>query len=135
MEKLVWTEKCSVGVKILDNQHKQIIRSINKLIEHPNEPVDSETISDVLNEITEFASKHFRTEEKLLEEHGYPGLEDQKKEHREFRFKVVQFCSATTEHVDAVPDILLNYLSEWWCAHIHDEDMLYKSFLNEKGIS
>lgn len=134
MKKLVWTEECSVGIAVLDNQHKKIISLINKLIEQPDLTVYSEAISDIISELTQYASDHFHYEEELLAKYNYPDLEHQKKEHRDFRFKVVQFCSAATEHVNEVPEILLNYLSDWWCTHIHDEDMLYREFLNSKGI-
>jgi hemerythrin len=32
-----------------------------------------------------------------------------------------------------VPQILIDYLSEWWIHHILDEDMKYKPFFAKKG--
>lgn len=129
MDKLEWTEEWSVGVVLLDAQHREIIRIINRLIEHRGEPVTSEAVSDALTELTEYASRHFRSEEELLESVSYPQLSLQKREHRDFRVKLVQFCTAAAEHVGAVPDTLLNWLCDWWYQHILEDDLQYKEFV------
>ncbi len=135
MEKIVWSDEYSVGVRVLDDQHKQIIRTINKLIEQSHVAVDFITVSDALDEMTKYASQHFQLEERLLEENGYPGLEQHKAEHKAFRTKIVEFCLSTMDHEDEVPDTLLKYLREWLLHHILQEDMKYRSFFSGKGIS
>jgi hemerythrin-like metal-binding protein len=135
MEPVQWSEKLSVGVEELDQQHQEIIKMLNHLIS-TSETVDtdSETISDILLEMTRYAQKHFKTEEKLMKAYNYPGLEEQKKEHRAYRIKTVDFSTAVTLRVEAVPEILLAYLFDWWIHHILDEDMKYKPFFAEKGV-
>lgn len=135
MEKIVWSDEFSVGVRVLDDQHKTLIHIVNKLIENPHELVDSMIISDALDEMTKYASQHFQLEEQLMEENGYPGFEQQKAQHKAFKTKLVRLCSAIRQHEQEVPDILLNYLHEWWLHHILQEDMEYRSFFSEKGIS
>lgn len=129
MNKLIWSDNWSVGSELLDSQHEAIVRIINTLIEHRHESVTSELVSDVLNELTQYASKHFRSEEELLESVSYPDIEKQKRQHREFRVKLVQFCTATYEHVEGVPEVLLNWLTQWWYEHINEEDRLYRDYL------
>lgn len=135
MEKIVWSDEYSVGVQVLDDQHKKIIRIVNKLIENSHELVNSVTVADALDEMTKYASYHFKTEEQLMEENGYSGYEQQRAQHKAFKIKLVQLCSATTLQVGEVPDILLNYLGEWWVQHILQEDMEYRSFFSENGIT
>jgi hypothetical protein len=36
--------------------------------------------------------------------------------------------------IPVVPQVMLNYLVQWWRNHILHEDMDYKSFYDEKGI-
>ena len=55
----------------------------------------SEMISDILEEMTRYAQEHFKTEEMLMEAYAFPGLEDQKKQHRDFCKKTIDFSSAT----------------------------------------
>ena len=135
MEPVEWSEKFSVGVEELDQQHQQLVKMLNRLIsKRETTDTHSETISDMLLAMTRYAQKHFKTEENLMEAYGYPGLEEQKQEHRVYRIKTVDFSTATTLGIDAVPEILLTYLFEWWIHHILDEDMKYKPFFTEKGL-
>ena len=135
MEPIQWSEKFSVGVEELDQQHQQLVKMLNRLIAK-RETIDthSETISDMLLAMTQYAKEHFKTEENLMKEYGYPGLEEQKQEHRTYRIKAVDFSTATILGIEAVPEILLAYLFEWWTHHILDEDMKYKQFFKEKGV-
>ena len=88
MEPVPWSEKFSVGVRELDQQHQQLIKMLNLLISTQGTTnTHSETISDILTEMTRYAQTHFKTEERLMEAYGYPGLEDQKLQHRDFRKK------------------------------------------------
>ena len=135
MEPIQWSEKFSVGVEELDQQHQQLVKMLNRLIAK-RETIDthSETISDMLLAMTHYAQKHFKTEENLMKAYGYPGLEEQKQEHRAYRKKAVDFSTATILGIEAVPEILLAYLFDWWTHHILDEDMKYKQFFKEKGV-
>jgi hemerythrin-like metal-binding protein len=135
MEPIQWSEKFSVGVEELDEQHQQIIKMLNRLIStRKTIGTDSEEISDILQEMTPYAQEHFKTEEKLLRAYGYPGLEEQREEHRAYRLKTVNFSTATMIGVNEVPEILIAYLFDWWNHHILDEDMKYKPFFKEKGV-
>ncbi len=129
-----WSSEFSVGVEKLDDQHKKMIRTINKLIENPDSSVDSEVVSEVLNELRQYACEHFELEETILEEIGYPDLECHKAEHKAFREKLVAVCSATTVHINDVPSILFNFLNDWLVNHILQDDMKYRSFLIDKNI-
>jgi hemerythrin-like metal-binding protein len=135
MELVQWSEKFSVGVKELDEQHQQLIKLLNILIStHGTANTRSEPISDTLLAMTRYAQVHFKTEERLMEAYGYPGLEEQKMQHRDFRKKTVAFSTATYYGIDQVPKALLDYLVEWWVHHILEDDMAYRSFFKEKGV-
>jgi len=135
MEPVQWTEKFSVGVRELDQQHQQLIKLLNRLISTQGTiSVHSETISEILMEMTRYAQTHFKTEERLMETYGYPGLEEQKIQHRDFRKKTVSFCTATTLGMDQIPEDLLMFLSEWLVHHILEDDMAYRSFFKDKGV-
>jgi hemerythrin len=125
----------SVGVRLLDEQHKKLIGMVNRLIEASETTVRSEVISDVLTTMTEYARTHFKDEEQYMIAYGYPGYASHKEHHKAFIEKTVAFCDATMLHVEAVPDKLLGYLRDWWVHHILEEDMKYKPFFNAKGLT
>jgi hemerythrin len=135
MEPVQWSEQFSVGVEELDGQHQRLVKILNRLLT-THEPIDtnSETISETLMAMTRYAQEHFKAEEKLMEAHGYPGLEEHKQLHRAYRRKTVDLSTATTLGIDAVPEFLLAYLFDWWVHHILEEDMKYKAFFATKGV-
>ena len=51
MEKVIWDETFSVGVEVLDEQHKKLFKMLNTMIEAENTSVNSEIISTVLTEM------------------------------------------------------------------------------------
>ena len=135
MEPIQWSEEFSVGVRELDQQHQQLIKMLNLLISTQGTTnTKSETVSDTLMAMTRYAQAHFKAEESLMEVHGFPGLEEQKSQHRDYRKKTVGFSTATTFGVEQVPEDLLAYLADWWVHHILEDDMAYRSFFKDKGI-
>ncbi|MDP7287788.1 MAG: bacteriohemerythrin [Phycisphaerae bacterium] len=134
MEQIVWTEEFSVGVEKLDEQHKILIGMINKLIRDPQAATRSETVSDVLGEMTNYALEHFAFEENLMAEHGYPQSKGHVKEHRAFQETTSKFCTATAVDVLGVPEMLLEHLSEWLVHHILEIDMAYRPFFQERSV-
>lgn len=134
MERIKWDDSFSVGVKVLDRQHQQIIEMINRLIETSNVSVDSELVSDTLAKMMEYASDHFETEEYLMKEHSYPDYKSNKDHHIEFKKNIARLSIDTIKYKNTVPLEILTYLKEWWMNHILKLDMKYKAFFVEKGV-
>jgi hemerythrin len=134
MEKIKWSPDFTVGVEILDEQHKRIVLMVNRLIRAKDLPTGSETVSDLISQMLKYAQEHFKAEENLMDEYGFPLLDQHKQSHVNYRKKVGDLCKAVLVDVPTVPQVMLNYLIEWWQNHILEEDMAYKNFFNEKGV-
>jgi hemerythrin len=135
MKPIGWTEEFSVGVFEMDRQHKKLIGMLNRLINEPEAQTQSETISDLLSGMIAYAREHFRDEEALMAEYGYPFKDQQMEQHKAFVKKTVDFCSAVEVGVDSVPQVMLDYLKDWLIQHILQQDMGYKTFFLKRGIS
>ena len=135
MEKFIWSEKYSVGVKNLDDQHKVVFESINNLIEANDLTVRSESITDALIKMTEFFWDHLEVEEKYMKEYGYPEFEKHVIQHNEFREKIMDLNLDQMAHKDSVLEDLLIFLTGWWSNHILKVDMRYRSFFINKGLT
>jgi hemerythrin-like metal-binding protein len=107
---------------------------INRLIAEPQTTTESETVSDLLSDMTNYAQEHFAAEEELMRQHNYPRLEEHVAQHRAFQKKTVDFCLATVLNVGIVPETMLHYLSDWLVEHILKSDMAYKPFFCEQRI-
>ena len=134
MEPIEWTDSFSVGVALFDKQHQRLIDMLNRMIRDPTASTRSETVADVLWDMTRYALEHFKSEEDLMTEHGYPHLEKHQRQHRGFQEKVARLSVATSEGHAAVPRELLAYLRQWWIRHILQEDMAFKPFFEQKGV-
>ena len=135
MDKIEWSDKFSVGVKLFDDQHRQLVGMINKLIDTPGLRTNSAIVTEMLAAMIEYATTHFESEEQLMKEHDYPGLERQRTEHSEFIAKTAEFCAEGRMQVDGIPESILIYLREWWINHILIDDMRYKQFFDDKELS
>lgn len=134
-EQLQWTDKYSVGVSELDQQHQKLFKMLNRLISvNRSSNLHTETITNVLKEMNQYAEVHFATEERLMDTFDYPKFEEHRISHQGFQEKTQELCTATENGMVPTTEELLEYLSYWWRHHILEEDMAYKGFFNEKGI-
>lgn len=129
MEPVTWGDAFNTGIHKIDIQHQRIIDMVNRLLAAPDALTTSETVADVLNDMAQYAREHFETEEQLMEEHQYPGLEKHKKAHDAYRKKTIDFCADSMLGFHRVPQDLLTYLLDWWINHILSEDMKYSDFI------
>lgn len=113
------------GNKMIDSQHKELIERINNLLikaENKPDKVDSIKMLDHLAEYTEF---HFKEEENLQKEIGYPGMADHLKKHEELRQSVQELYDMLEEQegpTDAFVEQVKKKVLEWLLSHIQGFD-------------
>lgn len=129
-----WSDDYSVGVSILDEQHKSIIRMVNKIHAYITSGASSEEISEILNQMTQYAMNHFRTEEDYMKLFEYPEFELHRKEHMEYWKKTALFANEAMSGNKEVLGDILSFLIDWWMDHILRTDLRYKEFFQEKGL-
>jgi len=79
-----WTQNLSVGVAMIDDQHKMWFEKAEKLFEAGRNKQSKEYIGEMLAFLDSYTKKHFADEEKYMQSIRYPGYEDQKKAHTAF---------------------------------------------------
>lgn len=113
------------GNKMIDSQHKELIERINNLLikaENKPDKVDSIKMLDHLAEYTEF---HFKEEENLQKEIGYPGMAEHLKKHEELRQSVQELYDMLEEQegpTDAFVEQVRKKVLEWLLSHIQGFD-------------
>lgn len=78
-------ESLITGNEMIDSQHKELIARINKLLSKCETSEDQFAAINMLDYLSEYVDYHFSEEEKFQEEIHYPGLEEHKKKHEEFK--------------------------------------------------
>jgi hemerythrin len=79
-----WTEDLSVGVELIDYQHRELIARINDLVNAIRQKTCKYKISDVLQFLDEYIVFHFGEEEKIMQKYAYPQYPAHRAQHKEF---------------------------------------------------
>ncbi len=134
MARAVWSERFSVGVPELDEQHRTIHRLLSRLLDLADAKidieVDAEVVSDTLTELTRYTQEHFQLEESLMSEAGFPELEEHQAYHEQFIEQVAELSMATWTGQPQTPAELLLLLERWLQDHILQVDMRYREHLS-----
>ncbi len=131
MATIEWDNSLSVGVELIDEQHKMLIQKLNdlsKAIEKSQGEVETVKTLGFMVDYTDF---HFSAEEELMAERNYPGLEHQKKQHAEFKSNLKQLVEDFEEEgaTKALATSIDTYLINWLIKHIEGVDMKLGEFL------
>ena len=131
----VFKNNLLTGNELIDAQHKELISRINKLISACEDgacQLEAIRMLDFLSDYTDF---HFREEEVLQEEAGYPGLEEHKKQHDEFRTAVNELHEMLVEEEgpsDRFVKAVQDNVAEWFYRHIKGFDSSVAAFIKLK---
>jgi hemerythrin len=132
-----WSDQMSVGVDLIDSDHKALIALINELHEAFENGDEPELPSDTFGRLIDYIDHHFLREEAVMEACGYPGVRQHKTEHGRFTHEIryIQDRYVRGEETKAGED-LLNYLKVWLRRHILVDDMAYRPYAegNEEAI-
>lgn len=137
MVKIEWDDDLSIGIPLIDEQHKMLIQRLNSLSNAVDTYQSVNEIVNTLDFLIEYANFHFSTEEKHMKEMNYPGLKHHKIQHEEFKVTLQNLTidfeedGATQSLAESVNTFLLN----WLVTHIKAVDIKFGTFLNQKGLS
>lgn len=85
-----WTQNLSVGVGMIDEQHKNWFEKAEKLFEAGKNGQAKAYIGELLTFLDDYTRKHFADEEKYMLSINYPGYIDQKNAHTIFMQKLAK---------------------------------------------
>lgn len=117
---LIWTNKLSIGVQQVDDDHKVLIGLMNEL---SKSGLETEDVEVIINNLIDYTLYHFRREEAVMKACGYPYLEAHRKVHQHLGAKVGQFAEEWRKDGGAeLIEELLEFLRTWLVDHIMQED-------------
>ncbi|MTJ93544.1 MAG: bacteriohemerythrin [Desulfovibrio sp.] len=129
-----WTDDLSVGVGIIDEQHKGLVDLINELNAAMRQRRSDSVLVGVLERLKQYTVKHFATEEELFDKFGYPDTASHKKAHHDLVEKVLAFEAELRSGRAKVTMEIMRFLKDWLVGHIMGTDKRYGPFLNSKGV-
>ena len=129
-ELVKWSSTFSVGVKIIDDQHRGLLDLVNDLFNHVSgdEEAEHAYFSQIVQQTVQYIKTHFSTEEKIMIHTKFPGYAEHKKIHDTFVLAVIE----QIRNYEAGRRLMLSdftrFLKEWILAHIAIVDKSYFSY-------
>ncbi len=129
-----WKGKFSVGISIIDQEHKKLIDIINKAIIVEEQNYNHEETKELIGEMLEYSEKHFSTEEAYMKKFEFPEYQLHRKEHLNFTDKALMSYNKLIKGDYHIAKEILEYLMQWLVNHIQVTDKAYIYCFNKNGI-
>lgn len=120
-----WSDELSVGVPRMDDQHKVLLRLVNRLADMTESGGGGASIRIVLGQLVDYTRFHFQDEERLMRENAFPDLESHRRIHEGFVAEVDRMVARATEGGKVDAGALLPVLKDWLVRHIKGTDKIY----------
>ena len=124
-----WKPEFSVKNELIDKQHRGLLDLFNQIADRRQTENDAYAIFENL---ANYINEHLSSEESLMKEKRYQGYETHKKQHDEFRQRVMELMGQYNLESPLVYDRLRFFLGDWLRNHIfnvNSEDQKYKGLI------
>lgn len=133
--RIVFDEELHTGNELIDNEHKELIDRVNKLVESCENGKEKVTAVKTLDFLMDYTEFHFSDEEKLQQEVGYDKLEQHKGQHEDFKKSVDELRQMLEEEegpTDAFVQAVNKNISQWLVNHIQSWDKAVAEYIRNK---
>lgn len=130
-----WNEGLNLGIKPIDDDHKQILEIINELTLAISNEEEQEVMEGIFQKLQNYIQKHFHKEEALLKDVESSKLKEHIKQHQDFAKKIPELkekFSSKDNQLDAQE--VSFYLTDWLFNHIIEEDAQVIDHLKKENI-
>lgn len=122
MELIKWSDKFATGIAAIDNEHQEMIASINSFYLKQNEDSNTDVLVNILNNIYGSIHSHFMLEERLMKKHGYAEYEDHKNDHAKLLDDIRDITMELQRTSKLDEDQLKTRLNDWFMIHFKTFD-------------
>lgn len=130
-----WRESLSIGVATIDNQHKELLKRFDSLLNACEEGKGNEELKHLLGFLEDYTRVHFTEEEALQKLHKYPGYEAHRLQHSYFINKIKELREETNKNGFMTHNVIEtnSLLLKWLLNHISIVDTELGKFLNSSS--
>lgn len=125
-----WKDEYSIGIKLIDVQHKHIFEIGNNAYELLKNDLSLDKYSkivQVVEDLRQYTKYHFKCEEEYMLGIHYENYDNQKMEHDNFIKKIYSFnVNKLDQSQDKYIEGLLYLIIDWILNHILQKDKLIK---------
>ncbi|HBA72188.1 MAG: hemerythrin [Geobacteraceae bacterium GWC2_55_20] len=127
-----WRDSLSVGVELIDGQHKELLLRFDRLLNACEEGKGTAELKKLLAFLEEYVVTHFRDEEALQQLRRYPEYEEHRAQHAGFVARIKELREETDKDGISTHHVLEtnNMLLKWLLNHISKVDTKLGAFIN-----
>lgn len=137
MKKIVWNEKFLIDNGVIDEDHRNLVRIINKFCQFDSDKFIVKNIKETLADLKLYTIDHFEREEEIQKKIGYPMSGAHANQHHsmvrqldniieEFRMTV----NMRGLNYDEIRNKIFSLLKTWLIQHIMVADTSLKPYLD-----
>jgi len=128
-----WSDSYAMGIKVIDDQHKDLLNFVNELFNHAtgNEYEERTWFKEVIQQAVQYVKEHFATEEKYMKATHFPGYAEHKKTHDEFTLTIVKSVKDFDAGKRLVLEKFAYFLKDWVLSHIAVMDKQYCTYFRK----
>ena len=132
-ELVKWSSTFSVGIKLIDDQHKGLLDLVNEMYNHisGNEAAEQRYFETVIQEAIKYVKIHFATEEKIMLATKFQGYAEHKRAHDAFSLTVVNTIRDYEAGKKTALAAFTKFLKEWILTHIAIMDKQYFNYFRK----
>lgn len=128
-----WRQAMSVDGGVIDDDHRRLIAIINSFERAHSTKWD---LTTVLEDLTAYSIKHFRREQDLQQQMGFPEAAAHLLEHGRLLDRLAQiadeFAKVTGDDLQTHIERTSHLLNDWLVAHIISCDLKMKPYLKNR---
>ncbi len=132
--KIEWDPTLEVGVEAIDEQHKELFRRLDRLLQAMHAHQGAVEVGRLLDYLGEYVVAHFGEEEAVMRDRDYPGYPAHKAEHEAF---LKDFQMLRAEYLSSGPTAVIairvtNRVTAWLREHIYRIDRALGQYLQRR---
>jgi len=110
-----WDKNFETGIKLIDEQHKELVKILNRLAAHLASRSTPIVLNNIFDELTSYAQYHFKSEEAIWGEHFNDDdcFVDHQRTHASFIEQVTALKAEGDGVLDDVIAKIVSFLSKW----------------------
>ncbi|MCL2183827.1 MAG: bacteriohemerythrin [Chitinispirillia bacterium] len=122
---LTWAPALETGHSVIDSQHRDLINTVNGLIEACRQGHGAEKAGATLNFLVSYTKRHFHDEEMLQQQTNYPDFLHHRGLHEEFMRTAADLAAEfkQTGPTEALTAKIVKNIGDWLINHILEEDI------------
>lgn len=124
----------SVGIKEIDDQHKQLVDTIASLNDAIINKKEDKEMHAIFNKLYDYILFHFSTEEKYFDKFNYERTNEHKAAHQFFADRVIKIQKEVDNDVHRLSLELIAFLEFWLVGHVMVMDQQYVECFHKNGL-